>query len=136
MNMRRTNGRCVAHSHLLQTTPANIRDRIQSKFMTLQTTHNTTTTSLQRELDTLRKEHQSLRVEMRELEMGNDDLERNERVISSSLADAEQRFTTTLEEKLLLEQELLNKAALEEESQRLKDELRGARRVNTAPAYA
>ena len=73
---------------------------------------------------------------MRELEMGNDDLERNERVISSSLADAEQRFTTTLEEKLLLEQELLNKAALEEESQRLKDELRGARRVNTAPAYA
>ena len=134
--MRRTNGRCVAHSHLLQSTPANIRGRIQSKFMTLQTTHNTTTTSLQRELDTLRKEHQSLRVEMRELEMGNDDLERNERVISSSLADAEQRFTTTLEEKLLLEQELLNKAALEEESQRLKDELRGARRVNTAPAYA
>ena len=104
--------------------------------MTLQTTHNTTTTSLQRELDTIRREHQKLQIQLRDLEMGNDDLERNERAIASSLADTEQKYARVLEEKILLEHELLDKATVEEEFQRLKDELRGARRVNTAPAYA
>ena len=94
--------------------------------MTLQTTHNTTTTSLQRELDTLRQEHQGVKVQLRELELGNDDLERNERAISSSLADAESKYAKALEEKILLEQELLEKANMEEQCQRLKDELRGA----------
>lgn len=103
----------------------------QSKFMTLQTTHNTTTTSLQRELDTLRQDHQRVKIQLRELEMGNDDLERNERAISSSLADTEQKYSRVLEEKILLEHELLDKANIEEESQRLKDELRGAsQRIN------
>lgn len=98
---------------------------IQSKFMSLQTTYNTTTASLQRELDTLRQDHQKIKVQLRELEMGNDDLERNERAISSSLADTEQKYARVLEEKILLEHELLDKATLEEETQRLKDELRG-----------
>lgn len=98
----------------------------QSKFMSLQTTHNTTSTSLQRELDTLRAEHQKIKVQLRELEMGNDDLERNERAISSSLADVEGKYARALEEKILLEHELLDKANVEEECQRLKDELRGA----------
>lgn len=94
--------------------------------MSLQTTHNTTSTSLQRELDTLRQEHQKIKIQLRELEMGNDDLERNERAISSSLADVEQKYARALEEKILLEHELLDKANVEEECQRLKDELRGA----------
>lgn len=93
--------------------------------MSLQTTHNTTTTSLQRELDQLRQEHQQTKVHLRELEMGNDDLERNERAVSSSLADMEAKYSRALEEKILLEHELLEKANLEEETQRLKDELRG-----------
>lgn len=93
--------------------------------MSLQTTHNTTTTSLQRELDTLRQDHQKIKVQLRELEMGNDDLERNERAVSSSLADIEAKYSRALEEKILLEHELLDKANLEEECQRLKDELRG-----------
>jgi NUDE protein, C-terminal conserved region. len=58
--------------------------------------------------------------------MGNDDLERNERAVSSSLADAEAKYSKALEEKILLEHELLDKANLEEECQRLRDELRGA----------
>lgn len=57
--------------------------------------------------------------------MGNDDLERNERAISSSLADVEQKYSKALEEKILLEHELLDKANVEEEYQRMKDELRG-----------
>ncbi|KAI0704838.1 hypothetical protein BC835DRAFT_1315347 [Cytidiella melzeri] len=102
------------------------RDEWKSKFVTLQTTHNTTTTSLQRELDTLRKDYQDIKVQFRELEMGNDDLERSERAISSSLADVEQKYSRVLEEKILLEHELLDKAHLEEEFQRLKDDLRDA----------
>jgi chromosome segregation ATPase len=98
---------------------------LQSKFVSLQTTHNTTTTSLQRELDTLRQDYQKIKVQLRELEMGNDDLERNERAVSSSLADIESKYSRALEEKILLEHELLDKANLEEECQRLKDELRG-----------
>lgn len=94
--------------------------------MSLQTTHNTTTTSLQRELDQLRQQHQRTKVQLRELEMGNDDLERNERAVSSSLADVEAKYSKALEEKILLEHELLDKAGLEEQSQRLRDELRGA----------
>ncbi|KAI0080242.1 hypothetical protein K474DRAFT_1590025 [Panus rudis PR-1116 ss-1] len=102
------------------------KDEWKSKFMSLQTMHNTTTTSLQRELDTLRQEHQKIKIQLRELEMGNDDLERNERAISSSLADIEQKYSRVLEEKILLEHELLDKANVEEESQRLRDELRDA----------
>ena len=94
--------------------------------MSLQTTHNTMATSLQRELDQLRQEHQHVKIRLRELEMGNDDLERNERAVSSSLADMENKYSRALEEKILLEHELLEKANLEEETQRLKDELRGA----------
>ncbi|KAI0639744.1 hypothetical protein C8Q77DRAFT_1082647 [Trametes polyzona] len=102
------------------------RDDWKAKFMSLQTTHNTTTTSLQRELDKLRQDYQKIKVQLRELEMGNDDLERSERAISSSLADMEQKYARVLEEKILLEHELLDKANMEEESQRVKDELRDA----------
>jgi hypothetical protein len=98
----------------------------QNKYISLQTNHNTTVNSLHRELDTLRKEHQKLKVQFRELEMGNDDLERTERAISSSLADTEAKYSRVLEEKIILEQELLNKARIEEEAQRLRDEIRDA----------
>ncbi|TRM65697.1 hypothetical protein BD626DRAFT_397963 [Schizophyllum amplum] len=104
----------------------NERDEWKSKFMSLQTTHNHTTTSLQRELDRLRKEHQQVKLSLRELEMGNDDLERNERAVSSNLADVENKYSRVLEEKILLEHELLDKASMEEEFQRLKDDLRDA----------
>ncbi|OAX44733.1 hypothetical protein K503DRAFT_1598 [Rhizopogon vinicolor AM-OR11-026] len=102
------------------------RDEWKFKFISLQTTHNTTTTSLQRELDTLRQESQKLKVRLRDLELGNDDLERNERVVASSLADVEARYSKALEEKILLEHELLDKANMEEELQRVRDELRDA----------
>jgi len=98
---------------------------LQAKFMTLQTQHNTTVASLQRELDQLRQEHQKVKIQLRELEMGNDDLERNERAILSSLHDTEAKYSRALEEKILLEHELLDKANVEAESQRIRDELRG-----------
>lgn len=93
--------------------------------MTFQTKHNSTTTALQRELDELRQELHQTKAILRELEMGNDDLERTERAVSSTLADIEAKYSRTLEEKILLEHELMDKANLEEQCQRMKDELRG-----------
>jgi hypothetical protein len=98
--------------------------------MSLQTNYNTTVNSLNRELDTLRQEHQKVKVQLRELELGNDDLERTERAIASSLADTEAKYTRVLEEKILLEHELLVKASVEEECQRLRDELRDTNAEN------
>jgi len=98
--------------------------------MSLQTNYNTTVNSLNRELDTLRQEHQKVKITLRELELGNDDLERTERAITSSLADTEAKYTRVLEEKILLEHELLVKASVEEECQRLRDELRDTNAEN------
>ncbi|CUA72771.1 Nuclear distribution protein nudE homolog 1 [Ustilago maydis 521] [Rhizoctonia solani] len=102
------------------------RDDCKSKLSNLQGTHNTTVNSLQRELDALRQQYSLMKVQLRELEVGNDDLERSERAVSSSLADLEARYARALEEKILLEHELQDRAALEEDMQRLKDELREA----------
>lgn len=54
--------------------------------MALQTNHNATSNSLQRELDTSRQLAQSYKVQLRDLEMGNDDLERNERCVAIRLS--------------------------------------------------
>jgi predicted nucleic acid-binding Zn-ribbon protein len=93
--------------------------------MSLQTNYNTTTASLQRELDDLRNSVQLYKKQLIELELGNDDLERNERAVTSTLNDLEAKFARALEEKVMLEQELQNKGALEVECQRLRDEVRG-----------
>jgi hypothetical protein len=46
-------------------------------------------------------------------------------MVSSSLQDVESRYNRAIEEKTMLEQELIGKQQLEEEAQRLKDEIRG-----------
>ncbi|KAG8745068.1 NADH:ubiquinone oxidoreductase [Ceratobasidium sp. 414] len=107
------------------------RDDCKNKLTTLQGTHNTTVNSLQRELDALRQQHALIKVQLRELEVGNDDLERSEREVSSSLADLEGRYARALEEKILLEHELQDRVALEEDMQRLRDELRDATEEST-----
>ncbi|KAG9080615.1 NADH:ubiquinone oxidoreductase [Ceratobasidium sp. 370] len=107
------------------------RDDSKNKLATLQGTHNTTVNSLQRELDALRQQHALIKVQLRELEVGNDDLERSEREVSSSLADLEGRYARALEEKILLEHELQDRVALEEDMQRLRDELRDATEEST-----
>ncbi|QRW26105.1 hypothetical protein RhiXN_11182 [Rhizoctonia solani] len=107
------------------------RDDSKNKLTNLQGTHNTTVNSLQRELDALRQQHSLIKVQLRELEVGNDDLERSERAVSSSLADLEGRYARALEEKIMLEHELQDRVALEEDMQRLKDELREANEEST-----
>ena len=51
-------------------------------------------------------------------------------MVSSSLQDVESRYNRAIEEKTMLEQELIGKQQLEEEAQRLKDEIRGQSNIS------
>ncbi|ORY33396.1 hypothetical protein BCR39DRAFT_519784 [Naematelia encephala] len=98
----------------------------RNKHVALQKTHSSTTSAMQREMDNLRSERDKTLIALRDLEMGNDELERNERVAVSSLLDVESRYNRAIEEKTLLEQEVVLKQELDGDLQRLKDELRDA----------
>ncbi|KAG8901186.1 NADH:ubiquinone oxidoreductase [Tulasnella sp. 403] len=87
---------------------------------------NDTATKIQLDLNAQRQALITYKSQVVQLELGNDDLERNERAATASFKDLELRFTQLLEEKILVESELSEKLALQEENQRLKDELRDA----------
>ncbi|WWC64536.1 uncharacterized protein I303_107146 [Kwoniella dejecticola CBS 10117] len=102
------------------------KEEWKSKQIALQKMHSSTTAAMQREMDNLRSERDKTLVALRDLEMGNDELERNERVAVSSLLDLESKYNRAIEEKTLLEQEIIQKQEVEEECQRLKDDMRDA----------
>lgn len=54
------------------------------------------------------------------------------RVAVSSLLDLESKYNRAIEEKTLLEQEIVQKTEVEEDAQRLRDELRGES-LNASP---
>ena len=96
----------------------------KSKYSRALSEHNSTLTNLQKELVHLRESVDVYKAKLRDTELTNDELENAERMIASSLADMEGRYNKTIEKTALLEEELIEKARLEEENQRLKDELR------------
>ncbi|KAL8293717.1 hypothetical protein RQP46_000418 [Phenoliferia psychrophenolica] len=96
----------------------------KSKYTASLRDHTNTMTHMQRELESLRASEKALRTKLRDMELDNDDLEKSEREKDSSLQDFEARYGKSLERIALLEEELVNKAQLEEEAQRLRDELR------------
>ncbi|GAA5904675.1 uncharacterized protein JCM6883_003865 [Sporobolomyces salmoneus] len=100
------------------------REEWKSKYTSALRDHTTTITHMQRELESLRTSEKKLRDQLRDMELDNDDLEKSEREKDSSLQDLENRYNKSLERIALLEEELVTKAQLEEEVQRLKDELR------------
>lgn len=98
---------------------------LETKYTGSLRDHTITMLHMQRELESLRASENSVRVKLRDIELDNDDLEKSEREKDSSLQDVEARYGKSLERIALLEEELVGKAQLEEELQRLKDELRG-----------
>ncbi|SCV70732.1 BQ2448_3494 [Microbotryum intermedium] len=94
------------------------------RYTTALREHTATMTHMQRELESLRTSEKQLRTKLRDMELDNDDLEKSEREKDSSLQDLENRYGKSIERIALLEEELVNKAQLDEEVQRLKDELR------------
>ncbi|KAF9920098.1 NADH:ubiquinone oxidoreductase [Linnemannia zychae] len=85
---------------------------------------NTNINQLTRQLEQLRQQTENFIKKERELEQDNDDLERTGRAAQWSLQELERKYNVALEKQTLLENEVAAKAALSEEVQRLKDELR------------
>ena len=99
-------------------------DDWKAKYSRALQEHNATLTNLQKELAQLRDAVDVYKAKLRDTELTNDELENAERMIASSLADMEGKYNKTIEKTALLEEELIEKTRLEEENQRLKDELR------------
>ncbi|KAG9320115.1 hypothetical protein KVV02_005243 [Mortierella alpina] len=85
---------------------------------------NTNINQLTRQLEDLRQQTENFIKKERELEQDNDDLERTGRAAQWSLQELERKYNVALERQAMLEGEVAAKAALAEEVQRLKDELR------------
>ncbi|GAA5926129.1 hypothetical protein JCM3775_005213 [Rhodotorula graminis] len=102
----------------------NQADDWKTKYTSALRDHTATISHMQRELETLRAAEKSLRARVRDMELDNDDLEKSEREKDSSLQDLDTRYNKSLERIALLEEELVTKAQLDEDVQRLKDELR------------
>lgn len=96
----------------------------KAKYSRALSEHNSTLTNLQKELAHLRESVDVYKAKLRDTELTNDELENAERMIASSLADMEGKYNKTIEKTALLEEELIEKTRLDEENQRLKDELR------------
>ena len=90
---------------------------------------------MQKEIDALREAQKLIQSRLREMEMSNDDMERNDRylcsreaannrVVKSSLEDIQTKYDKATEEVALLQAELASAETLRIENQRLKDELR------------
>jgi hypothetical protein len=87
---------------------------------------NAAQNQLQKEVTALRDQNRSLQHRLRDIEVANDDIERQQRNTESSLTDMESKYNQTIERGLMLDQEM--KAAEQEreamriEAQRLKDQ--------------
>ncbi|GAM85912.1 hypothetical protein ANO11243_039220 [Dothideomycetidae sp. 11243] len=88
---------------------------------------NRAQTVLQKEITTMRESNRSLQMKFRDIEVANDDYERQARNTTSSLEDMESKFNVAIERGVLLEEEIRQgekeRELLRIETQRLRDEL-------------
>jgi hypothetical protein len=82
---------------------------------------------LQKEITSLRDTSRTLQLKLRDIEVANDDYERQARNTTSSLEDMESKYNVAIERGVLLEEEMRTgeqeREALRIENQRLRDEL-------------
>ncbi len=83
--------------------------------------------TLQKEITSLRETHRTTQLKLRDIEVTNDDIERQARNTFSSLEDLESKYNVALERAVMLEVEVQvgdqEREALRIETQRLRDEL-------------
>lgn len=92
--------------------------------------------AVRRELTRTADEYAAHRDRLRDMEVNNDELEAAERAIAASLSDMEAKYNRSLEQTVLLQEEIAAKDALLEENQRLKDYISGASRSSPCAVYA
>lgn len=82
---------------------------------------------LEKEITTLRDTNRTLQLRLRDIEVANDDFERQARHTSSSLEDLESKYSQAIERSVLMEEEIKlgeqEREALRIETQRLREEL-------------
>ncbi|KAG0259285.1 hypothetical protein BG011_002750 [Mortierella polycephala] len=98
----------------------------KEKYQQAMKDSNVNINQLTRQLEELRQQTENFIRKERELEQDNDDLERTGRAAQWSLQELERKYNVALEKQAMMENEVAAKAALSEDVQRLKDELRDA----------
>ncbi|SLM36338.1 NUDE protein, C-terminal [Lasallia pustulata] len=88
---------------------------------------NSAQNTLQKEITTLRDTNRTIQLKLRDIEVANDDFERQARNTTSSLEDLESKYDVAIERGVMLEEEIKlgeqKREALRIETQRLRDEL-------------
>ncbi|KAI9370575.1 NUDE protein [Aspergillus egyptiacus] len=101
-------------------------DEWKSKYKQAKSEAANATSSLEKEITGMREANRTLQLKIRDIEVANDDYERQARYTTSSLEDLESKFNMAIERGVLLEEEVRaseqEREKLRIENQRLRDE--------------
>ncbi|KAL8730144.1 MAG: hypothetical protein Q9166_004227 [cf. Caloplaca sp. 2 TL-2023] len=99
----------------------------KTKYKQSKTEANNAQNSLQKEITSLRETNRTMQLKLRDIEVANDDFERQARHTTSSLEDLESKYNVSIERGVMFEEEIKvgenEREALRIETQRLRDEL-------------
>ena len=99
----------------------------QTKYKQSKAEANAAQNTLQKEITTLRDTNRTMQLRLRDIEVSNDDFERQARNTTSSLEDLESKYNISIERGVMAEEEIKTgeqeREALRIETQRLRDEL-------------
>ncbi|MCJ1303788.1 NADH:ubiquinone oxidoreductase [Hypocenomyce scalaris] len=102
-------------------------DEWKSKYKQSKAEANGAQNTLQKEVTALRDTNRTIQLKLRDIEVANDDFERQARNTTSSLEDLESKYNVAIERGVMLEEEIKlgeqEREALRIETQRLRDEL-------------
>lgn len=102
-------------------------DEWKAKHKQAKSEANSAQNALQKEITTMRETGRTLTMRLRDIEVVNDDFERQARNTESSLEDLESKYNVAIERSVLLDTEVKNgeqeRESLRVETQRLRDEL-------------
>ncbi|KAK6003598.1 hypothetical protein QM012_009369 [Aureobasidium pullulans] len=99
----------------------------KTKYKQSKAEANAAQTTLQKEITTMRETNRTLQLKLRDIEVDNDDYERQARNTTSSLEELESKYNVAIERGVLLEEEMRageqEREDLRIQTQRLRDEL-------------
>ncbi|KAL8906182.1 MAG: hypothetical protein Q9171_006387 [Xanthocarpia ochracea] len=99
----------------------------KTKYKQSKAEANNAQNSLQKEITALRENNRTMQLKLRDIEVANDDFERQARHTTSSLEDLESKYNISIERGVMFEEEIKvgenEREALRIETQRLRDEL-------------
>ncbi|KAL8774292.1 MAG: hypothetical protein Q9209_001043 [Squamulea sp. 1 TL-2023] len=99
----------------------------KTKYKQSKAEANNAQNSLQKEITALRETNRTMQLKLRDIEVANDDFERQARHTTSSLEDLESKYNVSIERGVMFEEEIkvgeTERESLRIETQRLRDEL-------------